>query len=133
MKQLFYLPYKDLAQSVAVAGPSVLEKLVRETNGTKPWSMWEDQHHKRVVVECEIKPQDAPVYNLFWKPLSRCARCGAEFEPPEGDEKPNVCGNCADELRDEEKAAIAQAEAEDEAEARARWEAEEAEGERPED
>ncbi len=55
-----------------------------------------------------------------------CERCG---NPIEVDMigKVNICGNCADELRAEEGAFIAQAQAESEAEERARYEAEEIE------
>lgn len=34
-----------------------------------------------------------------------CVRCGFPFEPPTSDDtKTNVCGNCADDLRQEEDA-----------------------------
>lgn len=55
----------------------------------------------------------------------KCLRCGQEFELPNPDDKKtNVCGSCADELRAEDDAMVAQAEAEAEFEARARWDAE---------
>lgn len=38
----------------------------------------------------------------------KCARCGQEFEP---EFKTNICGNCADDLREEEAAYNAQEEA----------------------
>lgn len=58
--------------------------------------------------------------------MSKCLRCGQEFEPPaSGDSE--ICGSCADELRAEQDAYAAQAEAEAEAEALAQWEVEEAE------
>ena len=55
----------------------------------------------------------------------KCFRCGNEFESP--DKETNVCGNCADDLRAEDDAMIAQAQAEAEETARQQQEAEEAE------
>jgi len=43
----------------------------------------------------------------------KCARCEQEFEPPGF--KTTICGNCADDLRAEEDAAIGAAEVEAEA------------------
>ena len=51
----------------------------------------------------------------------KCAKCGQEFDMP----NTNICGTCADELRDEENAQIAMAQAEDEALARQEVEKEE--------
>ncbi len=49
-----------------------------------------------------------------------CARCGQEFELPDGSND-NVCGGCADELRSEQDAVVAQCTAESEAEEYAKW------------
>lgn len=49
-----------------------------------------------------------------------CVRCGCPFEPPSPrDLETNICGSCADDLRAEEDAMIAQAEAGAEAKAQA--------------
>jgi len=45
----------------------------------------------------------------------KCKRCGQEFEPP--DDKVNICGSCADDLRAEQDAYCEQAKAKAEAEA----------------
>ncbi len=37
--------------------------------------------------------------------MRQCARCGFDFEPPTPDDtETNVCGSCADDLRQEEDA-----------------------------
>ena len=54
----------------------------------------------------------------------KCLRCTNEFEPL--DDKTNICGNCADELRSEADAIACQAQADAEAEAFAKWEYEQA-------
>lgn len=54
----------------------------------------------------------------------KCARCGKEFEYPGF--KTDICGNCADDLRQEEDAEIQAKIAEDEAQLRAKMEEEDA-------
>ena len=50
----------------------------------------------------------------------KCARCSNEFEPP--DNKTNVCGTCADDLRADEDAEILMTQANDEELARQEYE-----------
>lgn len=60
---IYYLDWSDL---VRVLIPQVnFESLIRATN--KEFVALNDPKEQRFIVQCENKPKDSPVLNVFWK------------------------------------------------------------------
>lgn len=81
--------------------------------GYRVTGILESNYHPDARLEPFAVTVDSANGNIIWcrewllEFTSKCERCGKEVYIPPGD---NICGNCADDLRDEQDAAMADAE-----------------------
>ena len=61
----YFIDDFDLIQSAHVPTVNEIVDLIEKTNNK--FELWHDEKDRRIMVRCQMKPQNSPTKNVFWK------------------------------------------------------------------